>query len=373
MEYHEYCTLFPLSPPDLEELKVDIKKNGLRHPIRVFQGKILDGRHRYEACKAVGVQPHYIGFEGTDEDALALVVSENLARRHLNESQRGIVAAKIETAKHGRPEKDANLHLFRSGAAKKLSVSTRTVASSRKVVDSGNDELLKRVESGEMAVSLAAKIATQTPERQAEILKDSNPKQAIKKIERSEKMAKLAPKDIRTQPETDKVYSVIYADPPWSFETRSENGKDRAADNHYPVMDTEAIMKLKAPAADDCVLFLWATAPMLPQALDVMKAWGFTYKSHLIWSKDRIGTGYWARNKHELLLIGTKGKIPPPLPGTQPESVIHAPVGKHSEKPEQFAQLIEALFEEASKVDMFSRKERDGWDCIGNEIGDKPK
>ncbi len=89
---------------------------------------------------------------------------------------------------------------------------------------------------------------------------------------------------------------------------------DRAADNHYPC-EAEAATKaldVASIAADDCVLFLWATAPMLPQALDVMQAWGFTYRSGCVWAKTRPGTGYWFRNKHEHLLIGTRGKIPAP-------------------------------------------------------------
>ena len=108
----------------------------------------------------------------------------------------------------------------------------------------------------------------------------------------------------------DKKYAVIVADPEWRFEPRSrETGMDRAADNHYPTSELDAIKArgVASIAADDCVLFLWATAPMLPQALAVMEAWGFAYKSHAIWVKDRIGTGYWFRNKHELLLIGPEG------------------------------------------------------------------
>ena len=108
-------------------------------------------------------------------------------------------------------------------------------------------------------------------------------------------------------------YGVLYVDPPWRFAPWSRiTGMDRAADNHYPTMTLEEIMALNVPAADDCALFLWATAPMLPQALQVLARWGFTYRSHLVWVKDRIGTGYWTRSKHELLLIATKGDVPAP-------------------------------------------------------------
>jgi N6-adenosine-specific RNA methylase IME4 len=165
-----------------------------------------------------------------------------------------------------------------------------------------------------------------------------------------------------------KLYGVICADPPWRFEPYSRaTGLDRAADNHYPTMQLDAIKTLEIPAASNCVLFLWATAPMLPQALDVMAAWGFEYRSHLIWEKDRTGTGYWVRNRHEPLLIGTRGHIPAPAPGDQSVSVIHAPVGEHSQKPEIFAQDIERLYPNVPKIELFARRHRAGWDSWGNE------
>jgi len=191
-----------------------------------------------------------------------------------------------------------------------------------------------------------------------------------KKGRRDEKEAALAER-IRAASANvgnGKLYGLILADPAWRFEPYSrETGMDRAPENHYPTMTLDKIEALQIPAADDCVLFLWATAPMLQEALSVMGAWGFTYKSQIIWVKDRIGTGYWARNKHELLLIGTKGSIPAPAPGTQPESAILAPVSRHSEKPEVFHGLIERLFPNVPKLEMFSRRARPGWDSWGAE------
>ena len=166
----------------------------------------------------------------------------------------------------------------------------------------------------------------------------------------------------------DKKYGVIYADPEWRFEVYSrETGMDRAADNHYQTSPTEAIMQrpVEQIAADDCVLFLWATVPMLPNALDVVRAWGFEYKSHCIWRKDRIGTGYWFRNVHELLLVATRGKVPAPAMGDQFESVIDAPLGKHSEKPDRFYELIESYFPNLPKIELNARRARRGWDAWG--------
>jgi N6-adenosine-specific RNA methylase IME4 len=161
---------------------------------------------------------------------------------------------------------------------------------------------------------------------------------------------------------------VIYADPPWRFEPYSrENGLDRSADNHYPTMTVEQIKALPVPAADDAVLWLWATTPMLPEAIEVMAAWGFTYRSNFVWAKDKVGTGYWNRNKHEQLLVATRGNPVAPAPGEQPLSVIHAPRGSHSEKPEAFAMMIERLYPSTPKLEMFARGPRPGWDVWGNE------
>ena len=144
---------------------------------------------------------------------------------------------------------------------------------------------------------------------------------------------------------------------------------DRAADNHYPTMAVGEIKALRVPAANDCVLFLWATAPMLLEALAVMEAWGFTYKTQWVWVKTRQATGYWNRNQHELLLLGARGNVPAPAPGDQYLSTITAAQGRQSEKPAAFAEMIERYFPTTPKLEMFARgRRRDGWDHWGNEI-----
>jgi N6-adenosine-specific RNA methylase IME4 len=165
-----------------------------------------------------------------------------------------------------------------------------------------------------------------------------------------------------------KKYGVIYADPEWPFENLSDKTNSSLRD-HFPTSDIDTIKRRDVPsiAADDCVLFLWATAPQLPACLDVMTAWGFEYKSQVVWVKDRAGTGYWFRGRHELLLLGTKGKPPAPAPGENWDSVVEAPKGRFAEKPDRFYELIEAYFPSLPKLEMNARKARDGWDRWGNE------
>jgi N6-adenosine-specific RNA methylase IME4 len=185
-----------------------------------------------------------------------------------------------------------------------------------------------------------------------------------KKARRIEREQTLASR-IRALPE--KRYGVILADCPWKFETWSEDGEDRSARNHYATsaLDVIKAVNVHAIAAPDCVLFLWATVPMLPEALDVMKTWGFAYRSHTVWLKDRIGTGYWFRNKHELLLVGTRGDIPAPAMGDQWASTLELPLGAHSEKPEGFHRMIEFYFPNLPKIELFASAWRPGWDCWG--------
>ncbi len=169
-------------------------------------------------------------------------------------------------------------------------------------------------------------------------------------------------------------YNVIYADPPWRFEPFSRaKGLRKSADNHYPTMDTAAIAGLEVGgiAAPDCAPFLWATVPMLRDALEVLEHWGFVYKSQFVRIKDKAGTGYWNRNRHELLLVGTRGAIPAPAPGYQVDSVLEtAPSERlaHSQKPASARAMIEAYFPTCPKIELFARRpSAEGWDLWGNE------
>ncbi|RAI42937.1 hypothetical protein CH341_17025 [Rhodoplanes roseus] len=164
-------------------------------------------------------------------------------------------------------------------------------------------------------------------------------------------------------------YGVILADPEWKFLTRSELGMDRSAANHYPVSSTETIAArdVESIAARDSILGLWATGAMIEDALTVMRAWGFSYKSQIVWTKPGMGSGYWFRECHELLLIGTRGSMPAPAMGTQWRSVRDAPRGTHSQKPDWQYELFEEFFPHLRKIELNARRARPGWDRWGLE------
>lgn len=167
----------------------------------------------------------------------------------------------------------------------------------------------------------------------------------------------------------DRKYPVIYADPPWRYENPPMGGGNRSIENHYPTMTLEEICALPVSdiAHDDSVLFMWATAPKLAECIEVIVAWGFTYRTCIIWVKDKIGMGYHARNKHEILLIAKRGEVPPPTESARPASVIEAPRTEHSTKPEIFHELIEAMYPGVAKIELFCRSPREGWAAWGNQ------
>lgn len=162
------------------------------------------------------------------------------------------------------------------------------------------------------------------------------------------------------------TFDVLLADPPWRYDFAETDS--RAIENQYPTMDVEDIAALEVPVADNAVLFLWATAPKLREALEVMDAWGFDYRTHMIWLKDKIGMGYYARSKHELLLIGRRGDPGVPAESERPDSVFEGLRTEHSRKPEVAYELIETMYPERTYCELFARSERDGWTSWGNEL-----
>jgi N6-adenosine-specific RNA methylase IME4 len=166
-------------------------------------------------------------------------------------------------------------------------------------------------------------------------------------------------------------HAVIYADPPWCYEHPPIGASTRSIENHYPTMTLEQICSIPAAeiASDDAVLFLWATNPKLYECMKVLDAWGFEYRTNMVWTKDVIGMGYYAREQHELLLIAKRGNLPPPAAETRPSSIIRAPRLEHSQKPSSCYDMIDTLYPGIRKIELFRRGtlERKHWSTWGNE------
>ena len=169
-------------------------------------------------------------------------------------------------------------------------------------------------------------------------------------------------------------YDLIMADPPWQFKLWSGKGEEKSPQAQYQTMDMAAIKALPVShlAGGDCLLFLWATFPMLPDALETMSAWGFRYITGGAWhkrtsgGKTAFGTGYRLRSSCEPFLIGALGN---PSTTRASRNLIDAEAREHSRKPQAAFDLCETLMPGARRVELFSRQVRAGWDAWGNETG----
>ena len=182
-----------------------------------------------------------------------------------------------------------------------------------------------------------------------------------------DEQAKFIAWEKRINPMPQGQFDIVLTDPPWRYDfSKTDN---RAIENHYPTMDLADICKLKIPAAENSVLFLWATAPKLIEALEVIKAWGFQYKTNMVWVKDKIGMGFYVRGRHEHLLIATKGKPKVPATVDRQDSVIFGSRDEHSSKPKTVYDIIESSYPNLSYIEIFARsKHSEKWAAWGNEI-----
>jgi hypothetical protein len=273
LEFHPLAELFPLvEGEEFAELVADISEHGLHEPIVLYEDRILDGRNRYRACLESGVEPAFETY--TSNNPLGYVISLNLRRRHLDKSQRAMVAAKLATMGRGRPSKNSPIgKISQEQAAELLNVGKRSVERAREVQEHGAPELVRAVEQGAVSVSAAADVATlQAPEQREIIARGERgilkAAQAIRARKAEQHRADWTVRVLEISNQNaplphDRRYPIVLADPPWKFDVYdAESGLDRAAAAHYPTMELEEICKL--PVRDlitpDAALFLWTTA-----------------------------------------------------------------------------------------------------------------
>ena len=187
-------------------------------------------------------------------------------------------------------------------------------------------------------------------------------------------------------------FGIITADPPWAFSDglkKMSDGVARSAASQYRTMSAAAVAALPVRSLADnagCVLALWVPGCMLQHGLDVMASWGFTYKQNYVWVKTKrdaiadaatkghlndctsVGMGRLFRQSHELALIGTLGKVQTAIKNRSQRSVSFARNEGHSAKPELLQDSLQAMFPDAECLEMFARRRRPGWVCIGDGI-----
>ena len=374
LSFHPIANIYPLlEGEDLQALVVDIGLHGLLSPIVLYEGQILDGRNRYQACQACRppLDPiPAIPFEGTPLEAVAYVVSLNDKRRHLTSSQRaaceyrraelveayGAVIGDMVGAASQRERwasDDTPSQTFETG----LPRAERSVEAQR----------AKRSGTNRQYIHDMKEIGAKAPDAVDFIISgERSVGQVLRDIHKAEALERL-------QAFPSERYRVLYADPPWSYGS-SGAGLDQygPAERHYPSMTIAELCALDVQSLtdDNAVLFLWVTSPLLDEVWPVIKAWGFAYATSFIWDKVRHNFGHYNSVRHELLLICTRGSCLPDV-STLLDSVQSIErIGTHSQKPPEFYAIIESLYPYGKRLELFARGERDGWDQWGTEPGE---
>ena len=343
---------------DLGQLQASIEAIGLLHPIVVDEGKrLIAGQRRLEACKALGweaIAAHVVPLD----DILRGQCDENVVRVDFTPSEKDAIAEALKERERV--------------AAKKRMMAGKKEPHGKFPGGQGasRDKVAKAVGTSARSlkkISEVCEAAKAEPEKYQSLVdqmdKTGRVSGVYKKLQTTQQAEKL-----RAEPPTppDGKHRVLVVDPPWSY-GRSDDPTHRTV-TPYPTMSLESIRSLPIGewAHEDSVLWLWTTNAFMREAFSCLDAWGFQQKTILTWVKPRIGTGDWLRGKTEHCLLAVKGK--PTVELTNQSTALVAPMGKHSEKPDEFYQMIEGLCP-GSKLDVFARKSRNGWTAYGDEIG----
>lgn len=392
-----YQLLPPIGEAEFARLKQDIAAKGVLVPIEQDErGNLLDGHHRLRAVEELrgeGVNipdPPVIVRVGLSEpEKRAHVRAINLHRRHLTAAERRAV---IEDQLREVPERSDR------AIAQELAVSPTTVGMVRRRLGergetvqtgqsarTGRDGRTRRMPVVRAILAADGRQARRAVDALAVVPTCALPKGVLTaadadvaaRIVRRESARESRIARLRDPGELQQLgrgrYAVLYVDPPWAYAGASDPG--RTAERHYPPMTHEELLRLPVGdiAARSAILFLWATPPKVAEAIELVAAWGFEFKTSAVWDKEIAGMGSWYRQQHELLLVATRGDMPPPAPPVRPPSVIRDPRAAHSAKPDVARQQIAAMYPGVRRVELFARGEVPGWDVWGFEAEDGPK
>lgn len=372
----------PLSEEEYEQLKESVLAEGIRDPLVVWNGILLDGHHRYKIAQEYGLEYRTVEIELPNKEAAKeWIITNQLGRRNLTPMEASYYRGKLYESKKQRQGTRTDLTFPQNGErlntakalGKQYGVSKNTItrdAEFSKAVDKVAAEIGEEAKHAILTgranvlkkdVGKLIEVKQKAPELVESILQGEID---IKKAEREiqKKITDERPKPALPQGK----YSVIYADPPWRYEN---SGFTTSAENHYPTMSTDEICNLpiKDLAHENAVLFLWVTSPMIKGALTVCEAWGFEYKTNFVWVKDRHMAGFYCYGQHELLFVATRGSMLPKSEGMR-SSIIEAPRREHSRKPDEVYDIIESMYD-GPYIELFARTKRQNWKGWGLEYG----
>jgi N6-adenosine-specific RNA methylase IME4 len=385
LEVHPAADAFPLvEGAELEALVEDVRQHGFRHPIVIKGDTLIDGRNRLRVGQKLGIDPPVSNL-GDAIDVLEYIISTNIHRRHLTESQRAMIAATLATLGHG-----ANQHTTartgalagpptQAAAAKRLQVGERSVRDAVKVRDRGAPELVDAVKGGQITVSAAAKVAELSPAEQRALVekvtakgggevKPGRVKALAQQQAKRDTVARINKGLVRPLPIGP--FRLLVADYPWPYDN-SDNHEGSRGHIDYPPMPLPDIIRharddVSKVALEDSILGLWVTNAFLPFVPDVVHAAGFTWRTMITWDKLHAGLGMWPRGQTEHLVIASRGK---PVHTLNELTTLHREAPReHSRKPDALMDLLVAHCP-GPHLELFARAERPGWVSWGAEVG----
>lgn len=382
----DHPQLFDALPKPVEDaLRASIDRFGVLVPIVKDQhGNMIDGRHRLRIANELGLSPRVdVVNIANDAEGTEVQRTLNADRRHLSGEQLRehivFLAGQINDQGIGTYSEATIAKVVgvdRSHVNRTLDDVEREHVSTHMLPDRrmGADGKVRPARRPTVVAARSEREAERAQQAMSALPVESDQSLTAQEVIRlgrrvvkAERVAGIAaaPTPNIAQGQT---FPVLLADPPWRYE--SVQSANRAIENHYPTMTIDEMADLYVPAAEDAVLFCWATSPKLRDAFDLLDAWDFTYKTCLVWVKDKIGMGYYARQQHELLLVATRGNLPVPDPGDRPSSVFHGRREEHSKKPPIAHEMIETMYPLYRKCELFARESREGWTVWGNQAGD---
>lgn len=358
----------PLSSKEKEALKVSIREEGVRDRIAVAEdGTVLDGHHRFAIAGKEAPTRTVKGL--TAAERKAYVYQANFLRRNLSSDQRRELLKSMKAIAFELRAEDTRKNT-QARVAKALGVARETVrnwfgpngqkAKGAKppkpdaritVTSGGREQIARRRKKGEKIEQVAADYGIHP--------------RTVDKIAKAEKVKKERESRVFKYVATKKIppCGVVLADPPWRYEYSST--ESRKVENQYPTMTAGELHAMAADVHKKCMAdvtaYVWATAPKLEEALALLAAWGFSYRTCAVWNKETIGMGYYFRQQTELLLVGVRGRPTVPAAKDRVSSLFEEPRRKHSQKPECVYAWIEQTYKSVPKLELFQRTPRKGW------------
>jgi len=384
-EFRNYIR--PLSSEEYDKLEASILSEGIRDPLVIWQGILLDGYHRYKIAQKHGLEYKTVEVELPNRNAAKeWILVNQLGRRNLTELEASYYRGKLYQNRkqlHGGDRKSKAQNVLLKTTAEELGkeygVSHMTIKRDEqfsKAVDKVANEigeeakqaiLLGKAGIPKERVEQLIEIKHEAPELVEPILSgEITISKAMREIQRNKNESK-------PKPELPKgKYRVIYADPPWPVGSITMDKWQSPIEDKYPTMSIEDISNLPIGelAADECSLFLWTTHTFLPDALRLIDIWGFKYFCCITWDKGNGWTQNGFHKRTEFLLYAYKGGINVDQYGQAIPTIITEPSTKHSKKPDTIRELIKNKTPEP-RLEMFARDIYDGWVCWGNEVNNE--